>query len=226
MTSSHPGCFCKSILGFGVPGGAESWGLHGSETSEKRHPVPAPTDPPSLELACLPLNQLWGGGRSRLRSMPRGHHWLSPLRSGHSVGPIGLAPAPSLRGAVALTSRAQETLLFHLRETPSASVVPPEAHFSQQTIFPMSLALGLGLGGKWACVAVVYSLSCVGLFATPWTVAHQAPLSMGFSRQEYWSRLPLPSPGDLLDPEIESLSPVSPASKADSLPLSHRGSQI
>ena len=54
MTGSHPGCFCKSILGFGVPGGAESWGLHGSETSEKRHPVPAPTDPPSLELACLP----------------------------------------------------------------------------------------------------------------------------------------------------------------------------
>ena len=75
--------------------------------------------------------------------MPWGHHWLSPLRSGHSVGPIGLAPAPSLRGAVALTSRAQEMLLFHLRETPSASVLPPEAHFSQQTIFPMSLALGL-----------------------------------------------------------------------------------
>ena len=40
----------------------------------------------------------------------------------------------------------------------------------------------------------VYSLSCVQLFATPWTVAHQAPESMGFSRQEYWSGVPLPSP--------------------------------
>ena len=47
----------------------------------------------------------------------------------------------------------------------------------------------------------VKSLSRVRLFATLWTVAHQAPLSMGFSRQEYWSRVPLPSPGDLPNPE-------------------------
>ena len=46
----------------------------------------------------------------------------------------------------------------------------------------------------------VKSLSCVQLFATPWTVAHQAPLSMGFSKQEYWGGLPLPSPGDLPQP--------------------------
>ena len=45
-------------------------------------------------------------------------------------------------------------------------------------------------------------------FGTPWTVAHRAPLSMGFSRQEYWSGLPYPSPGDLPGPGIE---PVSPA---------------
>ena len=49
----------------------------------------------------------------------------------------------------------------------------------------------------------VKSLSHVQLFATPWTVAYQAPPSMGFSRQEYWSGLPFPSPGDLPDPEIE-----------------------
>ena len=49
---------------------------------------------------------------------------------------------------------------------------------------------------------------------TPWTVAHQAPLPMGFSRQEYWSGLPFPSPRDLLDPGIE---PGSPALQADSL---------
>ena len=44
-------------------------------------------------------------------------------------------------------------------------------------------------------------------FATPWTVAHHAPMSMGFPRQEYWSGLPFPSPGDLPDPRIEPASP-------------------
>ena len=53
-------------------------------------------------------------------------------------------------------------------------------------------------------------LSCVQLFVTPWTVAHQASLSMGFSRQEYWSELPFPPPGDLLDPGIEPASLRSP----------------
>ena len=46
---------------------------------------------------------------------------------------------------------------------------------------------------------------------TPWTVAHQAPLSMGFSRQEYWSGLPFPPPGDLPNPGIEPRPPASPA---------------
>ena len=58
------------------------------------------------------------------------------------------------------------------------------------------------------------SLSCVPLYAAPWAVAHQAPLSMGFSRQEYWSGLPGPPPGDLPNPGIE---PGSPALQADSL---------
>jgi len=49
----------------------------------------------------------------------------------------------------------------------------------------------------------------------PWTVAHQSPLSIGLSRQDYWSGLPLPSPGDLPDPEIE---PVAPTWQANSLP--------
>ena len=60
----------------------------------------------------------------------------------------------------------------------------------------------------------VKTLSRVPLFVTPWTVAYQAPLSMGFSRQEYWSGLPFPSPGDLPDPGIE---PRSPAFQADAL---------
>ena len=64
----------------------------------------------------------------------------------------------------------------------------------------------------------VKSLSRVRLFATQWTVAHQAPPSMGLSRQEYWSRLPFPSTGDLPDPGIE---PGSPTLQADALPLRH-----
>ena len=59
------------------------------------------------------------------------------------------------------------------------------------------------------------SLSHVRLFATPWTVAYQAPPSMGFSSQEYWSGLPFPSPGDLPKLRIE---PRSPALQADALP--------
>ena len=66
----------------------------------------------------------------------------------------------------------------------------------------------------------VKSLSHIRLFATPWTVAYQASPSMGFSRQEYWSMLPSPSPRDLPDPGIE---PRSPALQAD-YPLSHQGS--
>ena len=60
----------------------------------------------------------------------------------------------------------------------------------------------------------VKSLSHVRLFATPWTVAHQAPPSIEFSRQEYWSGLPFPSPGDLPNSGIE---PGSPALQADAL---------
>ena len=69
-------------------------------------------------------------------------------------------------------------------------------------------------------------LSRVRLFATPWTVAYQAPLSMGFSRQEYWSGVPFPSPGDLPNPGITL---GSPALEADTLtsepPGSHKKDQ-
>ena len=64
-------------------------------------------------------------------------------------------------------------------------------------------------------------LSRVRLFVTPWTVAYQALLSMGFSRQEYWSWLPFPPLGDLPDPGIKLASLESPALEADSLLLSH-----
>ena len=71
----------------------------------------------------------------------------------------------------------------------------------------------LNSGFQWVS-EWVKSLSRVQLFVTPWTAAHQAPPSMGFSRQEYWSGLPFPSPRDLPDPGIK---PRSPALQADAL---------
>ena len=71
------------------------------------------------------------------------------------------------------------------------------------------------LGAPW--------LGHVQLFVTPWTVACQGPLSMGFSKQEYWSRLPCPPPGDLPSPGIK---PGSPAMQADPLPSEPPGKPI
>ena len=67
--------------------------------------------------------------------------------------------------------------------------------------------------------AVLSRFSCVWLCVTPWTIAHQAPLSKGFSRQEYWSGLPFPTPGNLPDWGIEHSSPT----QAGSLPLAPPG---
>ena len=87
--------------------------------------------------------------------------------------------------------------------------------FSAQLSAPR-FQLVLSLFGQ----CMLCALSHVQLFATPWTVAQQAPLSTEFSRQEYWSGLPFLSPGDLPEPGIK---PVSPALKVDSLLLSHQG---
>ena len=65
---------------------------------------------------------------------------------------------------------------------------------------------------------LVAHISCIWLFATPWTVAHQSSLPMGFSRQEYWSGLPFPSPGDLSNPGIKSESPTLQADSLQSEP--------
>ena len=69
----------------------------------------------------------------------------------------------------------------------------------------------------------VYLVACVWFFATLWTIACQAPLSVEFFRQEYWSGLEFPSPRDLLDPGIKPRSPVSPALQGDSLPAEPLG---
>ena len=76
---------------------------------------------------------------------------------------------------------------------------------------------------KGACLCAVLNRSVVSDSATPWAAVCQAPLSMGFSRQEYWSGLPCPPPGDLPNPWLE---PRSPASQADSLLSEPRGKLV
>ena len=68
--------------------------------------------------------------------------------------------------------------------------------------------------------------SCVQFFVTLWTEAPQVPLSMGFSRHEYWSGLPCPPPEALLDSGIELVSLQAPALQADPLLLSHQGNPL
>ena len=75
----------------------------------------------------------------------------------------------------------------------------------------------------WFWNVNVKSLSCVRLFVTPWAVAYQAPLSMGFSRQQYWSGSPFPSPRDLPNPGIE---PGFPALQTDALPSKSPGNSL
>ena len=80
---------------------------------------------------------------------------------------------------------------------------------------------------KWTqCASVLSCFSRVQLFATLWTIVRQAPLSMGFSRQEYWSGLPCPPPGDLPNPGIESLSLSLLHWQAGSLPLAPPGKPV
>ena len=97
------------------------------------------------------------------------------------------------------------------------------------TLFSLCPMINMKRNNEFAHVScLVFAVVChvltrftyVWLFVTPWTVAHQAPLSMGFSRQEYWSGLPFPSPGDLLE---QGMEPMSPVLQVDALPLSHLG---
>ena len=88
-----------------------------------------------------------------------------------------------------------------------------------------SRIFGLGFSGPLTSACMhTQLLGCVQLLVTPWTIAHQAPLSMGFFRQEYWSGLWFPPPGNLPDPGIEPMYPSSLHWQVVSLPLSHLGS--
>ena len=83
--------------------------------------------------------------------------------------------------------------------------------------------VAISFSNAWKWEVKVKSLSRVWLLAPPWTVAYQAPPSLGFSRQEYWSGVPLPSPGDFPNPGIE---PGSPALQVDSLPSKPPGKPV
>ena len=87
--------------------------------------------------------------------------------------------------------------------------------FLYRSSFNQTMEYHAAVKKKYSGKVKVKSLSCVQLFAIPWTVVYQAPPSMGCSRQEYWSGLPFPSPGDLPDLGIK---PRSPALQADALP--------
>ena len=93
------------------------------------------------------------------------------------------------------------------------TIIPTE--MSVASLFIHQMFMEHSVSPKLSSWDTDMSLSCVQLFATPWSVACQAPPSMGFSRQEYWSRLPFPSPGDLPNAGIK---PQSPTLQADSLP--------
>ena len=92
------------------------------------------------------------------------------------------------------------------------SIYPEKTIIQQDPCTPVFTAPLFIIARTWK--VKVKSLSRLRLFATQWTVAHHAPLSMGFSRQEYWSGLPFPSPEDLPNPGIE---PRSPKLQADAL---------
>ena len=159
-----------------------------------RHPPPAPTQPHQLRAAgksfvdqCAPVP---------LNSLCAQQTW-APGRSPAFLGP--LAPPP---GKIWKCASAREK-----------SGLSPEG--CEGGAFATSSGLSGNCTQSCECLkSVSVSLRQVRLFETSWAVAHQAPLSTGLSRQEYWSGLPFPSPGNLPDPGIQLGSPVL---QADSL---------
>ena len=112
------------------------------------------------------------------------------------------------RFVIAFLPRSKHLLISWL-QSPSAVILEPPQNKVCYCFhcFPIYLPWSDGTGCHDLSFLKVKSLNCVRLFATPWTVACKDPLSMGFFRQEYWSGLPFPSPGDLPNPGIEPRSP-------------------
>ena len=154
------------------------------------HPL-SPPSPPALNLSqhqdlFQPVSQLFSSGGQRIE--------VSALASVLPKNIQGWFPL-GLTGLISLLSKGLSRVF-------SSATIRKHQFFSTQP-------------SLWRNTKVKL-LSCVRLFASPWTVAHQAPPSIGFSRQEYWRGLPFPSPGDLPNPGIE---PGSPALEADAFNL-------
>ena len=127
----------------------------------------------------------------------------------------GLAPCPQCQGVLASCCHSQSLGSLHLAKPRYALTPDPCRQLLTMCVF-MCLSV---------CVCVcVCSVVCNS--TTPWTVAHQVALSMGFSWQEYWSGLPFPPPGDLLGLGIELTSAVAPTLQADSLHAEPLGNYI
>ena len=143
-------------------------------------------------------------------SRPRDWTWVSCITGDSLLLNHGGSPIYTYAAAAAKSLQSCPTLCNPIDSSPQGSPVP--GILQARTLEWVAISFTMHESEKWKLK--VKSLSPVWLFATPWTAAYQAPPSMGFSRQEYWSGLPLPSPGDLPDPGIE---PGSPALQADAL---------
>ena len=133
--------------------------------------------------------------------------WTLLYKTGKSELPVWKEVSP-IEGAVYNQAGCalQNSAGHHLQEQQCDSVMKINHPFGEGIPFEKESP-----PGRMHCVRMAHGcvLRCVWLFATPWTRTHHAPLSVRFLRQEYWSDLPFPSPGDLPDPGIEPAPPVS-----------------
>ena len=109
----------------------------------------------------------------------------------------------------------------YLLETFRLSFMVIEHRLVQITGFAIYIWFSFWVPTSYSC-AWLSCHSCIQLFATLWTAVHQAPLSMGFPTEEYWSGLSCPPPGDLPNPRIRSASPMSPTLQRILYPLRHQ----
>ena len=167
-----------------------------------RHPLPIPpfhssTFPPADSSASA--MSCWGLARVFLKQ----DHWGSGAETAPPSEPTPSHPALKKRLPLGKQWAQQGS---HQKSLSPALKPQPDTISYQKKSYRDLLGTHLHLCVHRMLTAQL--LSHVRLYATPWNVAHQAPLSMEFSRQEYWSGLPFPSPGDLLPPGIEPASPA------------------
>ena len=130
-----------------------------------------------------------------------------------------------------MARQAPLSMRFSRQEYWSGLPFPSPGDLPNSRIKPVSLMSPALAGGffttstTWEAPKLMCMLSCIQLFANLWTVALHVPVSVELSRQEYWSGLLCSAPGGLPAPGIKPPSPGAPALQADSLPLSHWGSQ-